>query len=354
MAAGAAAAEEAPALAGFLLGLTALLVVGFLIAVRHVWIYTVGAILEDLGHLLRIDTFGIHWHPGDKLIDIDHAVQNWIVDAETAADGGVAYLFHASAVLAEWGIRELEHWTAESLAWAEWFQHVHLPRWVKWAIAATVPPYLIYKIARTAVSAALPSVLRAARAMIRDSTALLHGDIRPLERDLDKAWHRLRALEAEISKVAGGHIHVHAPGVLNLPGVWRGLTRRAARIERRLARLEALLGATGLAVAMANVLGLPNARCLRNGNIGRLSRFLCGMDGRLLDMFLLGAFEAAVVTDLCDFATLLSKTTEAARPALMGFVDVENALIACPSASFPNKVTPPELDLASAVPVVNL
>jgi hypothetical protein len=71
-----------------------------------------------------------------------------------------------------------------------------------------------------------------------------------------------------------------------------------------------------MAAAMANVLGLPNWRCLTRGNIGRAARHFCGLDKWLVDLLLLGSVEAFVATDLCEFTHLLGIAAKAQRPRL--------------------------------------
>lgn len=99
-------------------------------------------------------------------------------------------------------------------------------------------------------------------------------------------------------------------------------------IRRRLHRVERLLGVGAMAVAVAAVFRV-SAECVTNGNIGRLMRFFCRSPKWLLDLLILGAVEAFIVTDLCEFTWLLRKAAKAEVPALMELVSVENALLNC-------------------------
>lgn len=148
----------------------------------------------------------------------------------------------------------------------------------------------------------------------------------PHAREWDWIHHHYKALQHTVTGAAVEAVAVplpHAPA-------WIGRTARQVRWHaRRLKRLEALLGVTGMAVAMSRVLGLPNWRCLTRGNIGRAARHFCGLDKWLVDLLLLGTVETFIAADLCEFSHLLGIAAKAERPALLELVKVENVLVGC-------------------------
>jgi hypothetical protein len=164
----------------------------------------------------------------------------------------------------------------------------------------------------------------------------------PHAREWDWIHHHYKELQHAVTGAATEAVAVplpHAPA-------WIGRTARQVRWHaRRLKRLEALLGVTGMAVAMARVFGLPNWRCLTRGNIGRAARHFCGLDKWLVDLLLLGSVEAFVATDLCEFTHLLGIAAKAERPMLMELVSVENVLVGCHGTTSPPPFVLPSADL---------
>lgn len=304
------AAAEAPALGLLVIGLLALLGWAVCRGLRAMWMATLGLALYELGDLLRIDVAFVHWHPGNAVKALADDVSNWLAEAAAKSDGAAGYLFHESAVLAEWGVRELEYFTHETAATFDWLVWRHLPRYVKWAIEAAVPPILIYKLARAAIAAELPSIRRLIKSATHTTEVTVTRLPAKLVHEVEKDHGTLTRLGVIVGALAGT---LTWPGVLDIPSpvkLWRGLTKRLARIERRLARLEALLGVAGMAVAMANVLGLPSWRCLTRGNIGRTSRALCGLGPQALEGLLSFLVDALVITRPCDTITVVTAAAD--------------------------------------------
>jgi hypothetical protein len=92
------------------------------------------------------------------------------------------------------------------------------------------------------------------------------------------------------------------PGIIAAPRVGdiAGWTRRNLRWHnRRLARLEALLGVTGLAAVLARTLGV-SIKCLRpGGNVSRVARSLCGLPTHLLDDLLGILADVWLIENVC-------------------------------------------------------
>lgn len=150
---------------------------------------------------------------------------------------------------------------------------------------------------------------------------------------------------------------VAIPGVLGLPVPlrWFGRTARQLRAHnRRLARLEKLIGVGTFAAVLASTLGV-SLRCARpGGNLGRLARAACGAPSWLLRFLVAGVVEAFILSDLCDFSDLLIVQTEKLRPSLMQLVNVENALVGCHDFDAPRVFTLPPVSLPPLVDAVSL
>lgn len=86
--------------------------------------------------------------------------------------------------------------------------------------------------------------------------------------------------------------------------------RTVTSIRRRLSRAEAWVGAGALSIAMANVLGLPNPRCLRDGPIGKVARRLCGLGSGALNELLGLLVDVLIVEDICQVVGLLEQGLE--------------------------------------------
>lgn len=324
MAAGAGGALEVPALGYLVIGLLALCMALTLRGVRAMWVYSFGALFEAIYTGLSFSVLSYNIHLGGWARSLDHSVQNAILNAAKAFDGYAGYFFHGTAVLAEWGVREMEHLAVETLGWARWLQHVHLPGYVKWAVRALVPPWFIYKLAQAAIRAELPRIEKLAHAAVHDVTTVITQRVEiPYAgewRWIHRHWKGLTAAVAAAGAIAIPIPHV-TPGVGN---IWRGFTRRLARIERRLARLEGLLGVAGMAAVMANVLGLRSWRCLTKGPIGKVSRALCGLGTQALEDLLSLLIDALVLTDICKIESLLVDAIPVVQPtfdAIIGGLD---------------------------------
>jgi hypothetical protein len=292
-----------------------------------IWTHSLGYLLEGLARILR---FSVGKWPAKVTIDLGgpvRALNNAVISAlQTWADGAeieIGYFLHGNAILWHWMVSELDSFAQSSAQFGEWLIHVRLPKWAKYAALAALPAGLLAKLIKAAIAHELPQLTRTVKVIER-------------------------TLPGKTITIVKRAAAVAIPGVIALPWLereWRGLTRRMARINSRLRRLELLLTATGLAVAVANMTG-TSFRCWRGqGNIARAARHLCGLERGLLDLLLLGTVEAFIASDLCGFTDLLIKEAEHLRPALLTLVDVEDVLIDCHGTSKPPDLTLPQLSL---------
>lgn len=289
--------------------------------------YTIGAQLEGLANALdsvRVWKFHI---PTGPIRSLDHGIQVALSKGVSTMDHAMGLFFHWAGLMLAWMANFAMRSAQDTLALANWVTHIHLPKYAKWAIRAAFPLAWLTKLIAQEITKALPKVGHIAKAAATSTVTVVEKIPRAIDRRLTKAEKRLAALAAALVALGGA---IHLPHHVTTPGdVWRGLTKRLARLERRMTRLEKLLGVAAMAAAMANVLGLPNWRCLTRGNIGRGARAFCGLDKWIVDLLLLGSVEAFIVTDLCKFTDLLIAEAEQVVPVLMTLVDVEDALIGC-------------------------
>jgi hypothetical protein len=125
-----------------------------------------------------------------------------------------------------------------------------------------------------------------------------------------------------------GHVHLPIP-----------FGQTITQIRKRLRRLEGLLGVTGMAVAMAGVLGLgTNWRCLTRGNIGRVSRALCGLSAHALGDLLGLLADVIIVADICEVITLLNEGLTVIEGPLADLTSVAGAALCHGDYSAPAKM----------------
>jgi hypothetical protein len=256
---------------------------GLLIA----WSNTFGMMLEGLANALRINAWRIHIDPAGKLREIDHAVVGVLQGYIAASDHAIGFWFHQSARLQGWITDETVKLAQDTLHLGQWLVHSYVPSVVHDAThllgrATHTLTHTVTRVERVVVHT--PAVAKAAA----------HAAVAPLYRtvaiphlgELQWIHHHWKALTR--AAATAGSVAL-SPG-LAIPKVWHGideLRRSKVLTTKRLHRLEALLGATAMAAAMANVLGV-SGRCLRSGNVGRLARSLCGIDSVLLNALLGG------------------------------------------------------------------
>ena len=301
-----------------------LLVYGMII----VWSVTLGWLLLYLANHLRFHVhipalYDHHFDFGGVFRTAHDGIQAWLVAEKDGLDIEIGWtwnqlraIWHSTALAVEWVAREAD-------ASFDWLERVKLPKWAKWAALAALPPALLAKLIAEAVARLHPTLTKTVKTVGHD-------------------------LPTQIVK------YVPYVSAVALPSPWafprfRHWVRDIAEWRKvtgmRLRRLEALLAASGLALAVARMTG-TSFKCWRGqGNIARALRHICGVPKWLLDVFLLGVVEGFVVTNLCEFSWLLRKAAEAEVPALMTLVSVEDALIDCHGSVEPLPFDLPSADL---------
>jgi hypothetical protein len=306
------------------------------VACVYMWIQIMHPIFGGVAHILPggVKVYGVTVLPDlrNGWRRLEQGIYQGLLDWRRGSEIQIAWTWRQmgdawgwTAAMVEWLAKETDL-TFEALA------KIHLPKWAKWIVAGAFPPLLIARL----VKALLPHI------HVANTKTLRYVE---------------HTITHTVTRVVVKTAAVAIPGAIALPGIRKeiyGLTRRNLRINWRLRRLEALLTVAGIAAMLAKTWGV-SLRCVRrNGPIGRVARHLCGLDNWLLDFLLLGAVEAFIATDLCDFSDLLIAETRTIRPVLMEFVGVENALIGCHGNTAPNRLTLPPVSLPALVDAVSL
>lgn len=285
------APEAGGGLAALTLGVVGLLaMLGWLWArgSLYAWKYTIGWLLQHLANLLKIDVWVVHWDIGEPLRELDDAVIHRLGAWAATCEHAMGYFFHLAAYVLVWATYETARLAAATFHFGEWVVTQYVPRHAKAAVYAVFPPVYLAKLLYDAIRREYPNFRHLIRAAVAAGVgALTLPRLRTLEHELEqlREWLWKHKKTAAALGAIGGAIAF--PWVEILPRL-KQVERREGRTNRRLRRLEALLGVTGLAIALANVLGLPNWRCLTRGNIGRVSRLLCGLPSDLFAALLAG------------------------------------------------------------------
>jgi hypothetical protein len=305
------------ALADLLVALLDILALVVLLGLLWTYKHTLGAVIQFLVDHTRIHTpFGSF----SLLFPLDIANNNILhgmSQAALALEVAGGRMFHALGVIFGWMVN-LALYSATTMAHAvDWLKHVHIPKAAKWAALVAFPPALIAKLIRDAVAKELPHVGRQAKAVAHAATVVVYRPVKAFGRRLTRTEKAVAGLAAAIAAL-GGHV-IHPGHTLTLPKTWYGLTKRLARLEKRMHRAEGWLAVGTLAVVMGQVLGV-SARCLRSGNVGKVARRLCGLSPRALEDLLGLIADALILANICQVITLLQEGLSFIEPELTAFV----------------------------------
>lgn len=300
-----AAPEAAGASASLLYMAIALVAfLGYIVArgLIATWTHSIGYLLNWLGQNLdfSFSKFGVHvpLDLGAPFLEVDRlvltALQNWAegLEAETA------YFWHGSATIAQWTADQVAGLADDTADAFDWMTHIHLPRLSAGKVSTAALTALVTKL----IAAQLPKVWNTV-------THVVHV-----------VEHTVTHTVTKVVQAAGA---IPLPNPWAFPRFhrwWHDLTKWREVTQRRLHRLEALLGVTGMAIALANVLGLPSWRCLTKGNIGKTARHLCGLSPAFLNDLLALVTDALVLTNICTLIGLMEDGFSLIEPELLAFV----------------------------------
>lgn len=317
----------------YVIGLFAALV-GYLAArgLLATWTHSLGFLFQWMGAHLNVRIPIPHFRDphidlGGPFRAIDSlmvtALQTWAVGAEIE----MGYCLHGLEKVFRYMAEAIDILARETTATFDWLVHVRLRDLAKALSLPVLLPLL------------LPKLLKSLLPYIG------HGIVKIVH----TVTHEVTHITTRVVRAAGA---VVLPSPWALPQFrkkWHELEQWRKVTGWRLARLEGLLAASGLALAVAKLWGVRVSCMKRNGSIARFMRGICGLDKAILDLLLLGTVEAFIVTDLCGFTNLLMRATENVRPALLELVDAEDALIGCHGATKPLALALPPLSLPGVV-----
>jgi hypothetical protein len=247
-----------------------------------------------------------------------------------------------------WIADEVWKLSRDTGAMAEWLVKKYGPTIIKTAGVVLFPWAKLYRVIDSEIEKFLPKVGRIAHGATAVTEAELAKFRRGIDRRLVEQAGIIAALGAGLGAIAGGLVWPHPGGTLTLPKAWRGLTKRLLRIERRLSRLEVgVFGATAMAVAMANVLGV-SARCLRKGNVGRTARALCGLPTNLLNDLLGILADIWVVENVCVLLPFLETAVSKVGTPLVEALTVAGAGI-CKGHKAPPPLQGPKANVPALI-----
>ena len=311
VAAGATLADLLLALGAFLLWIVCL---GLLWG----WDYTFGNMLRTVASVLDFRVLRIHVNLGGPLLALDHAMRVVLSKGVSTSDHAMGLFFHWAGVMLAWMANFAMATAKDTLRLAEWLTNIHIPNAAKWAARVAFPLAWLTKLIAQQIAKALPKIGHIAKYTVTKTVAVVEKIPRALERRLTKAEKKIVALAAAIAGIAGT---LPIPHSYPKPGaIWRGLTRRTARLERRLHRVEGLFAAGVMAAVIANVLGVT-ARCLRSGNVGKTARRICGMDPGLLESLLGDALLLAGTLSIVEFTKALEEIETVALDVLSAGIE---------------------------------
>lgn len=284
----AAAAAEAPVLAELLIDLFVLLTWIVCLGLLWAWRHTIGAALRKAASALDFSVLGQKIPLGAPLRALDDVVTGNLGAYANATHTAVGYFWSQAAHLQTWIGDEIAGIAEDTYGWAQWLQHVHLPRWATWTLRAAFPVAWLEKLIVQEVRKLLPHVKHvAAGEATRVEVVLDKPAIGRLEREIAALRHWVVSRPAAAKTAALGAVAGALPNVHIFPRL-RDLEIARWRHNKRIKRLEKLLGAAGAAAIMANALGLPSWRCITRGNLGRVSRALCGLESAIVGALLAG------------------------------------------------------------------
>lgn len=284
-----------------LLTLTLLAFLGWIVArgMGYIWKYTIGAFLNVLADMLNIHVWFVHWDIGGPVKAVANDVEKWFMDQAAKNEAAMGYFWHASANTASWMASETVSLARDTLHFGEWLKNVFTPAYVEGAthLWKSITHTTASKVAQVESQVARQAKVVSHAVTVGVPSAVEHA-VRPIDKEIAK--HR-KALGALAGAAAGG---LALPGGLvgvehTIEDVY-GWTRKNLRLHNlRLSRLEKILGAAGFAALLANALGLPNWRCVTRGNLGRVSRALCGLPGNFLNDLLGLIADFFILTNVC-------------------------------------------------------
>lgn len=319
--------------AGFALGSVAAILLellGYCIALGLLWTWrnTIGLALLHLADSLNIQVkvyghtiFGFDF--GGPIRSANSLVEQFLSDWAVGADIVVGRLWHTLGLVFSVTGYEIARLAHDTFALGLHIVHRAIPD----AIGAAVGDVRgAIKLAKGAYGGLLSAFLTVKHQFFAE----VHG----IGSSLRSAWHAITWTEHELLRWEKQVTHAlrhagHAvitdtvgKAVHDLPVPWGRTLRDLKRLARK---HEGLFAASVMAGVMANVLGLPNWRCLTRGNIGRVSRALCGLSTHALNDLLGLLVDLLVLENICEAITLMEQGFGLVEPTLADWLGTATA-----------------------------
>ena len=257
--------------------------------------------------------------------DLDHKFHEWFTTWAAEQEKQVGMWWYALG----WTVNEIVVTTEESIAATarafDWVAHTFVPTYV-----AGVQDLWKNKSNKAAAAAgaagALVALLRKTQRAEHQAEQAATQATKAAARAAGHEAHQAKSIATTVETTVVHETKVITQ-VVDVGALPAQFGQTVKQIRRRLGRVEALFGATAMAVAMANVLGIPSWRCLTKGPLGRISRALCGLSSRALEDLLGLLVDVVLIADVCEVTKLLNSAVSLIEPEIVAFVTVaEGAL----------------------------
>lgn len=316
-----------------------------LILLRRAWVYSFGRLLtyaadtfDSIGFTVPVIHARISLSFIAQIIRfVNTLALRFLGEAIDTTDTAAKRLWHYTAYYAEQTARVMG-----DLAESTWGELHHLRRWV-------IPAYVTARLA--GLTADVRTLTRELEHLAAHPTTIVRTVTRTLDPRVGSLEREVGLLQRQVAAAASGAV-VPVERIVTVPaaGIAHGVDELRAKLGK-LARTLTPAGVVGL-VAAATLSGL-DLGWLKCRGVSRVGRELCGLSG-LIETVASDALDVLLVSDLCALTAAIGYAAEAFEPALIAFVDVEDALIGCHGASRPAELSLPALSLPSLQPLTPL
>lgn len=290
----------------------------FLVFLYYAYGFSLGALLQMLANFFRSIGFSLGWFGhislafiGNGIDDVDHAIRTAIGHGIIATRGAGLYCWHYLA----YAIRQVGDAIAEL---AEENDQA-----LEWLVNHTLPSFIASRLLHPLAT------IEALGKTVAHTAATLP---------------RVITHEIAHTKPAVVHEAVAASTAIALPGL--------KQIEREQSDLAKWIRSHAKLLTVGGIVSLVGATIFKEFKLGwlrcrgvnKVGKALCGASG-LIETLFADAIDALVVSDLCQVISAMSYAAKQFEPVLIGFVDLEDALIGCRGATKPELLNVPALSL---------
>jgi len=139
----------------------------------------------------------------------------------------------------------------------------------------------------------------------------------------------LRAVREDLHRLQEHVTRVIEPELDGLRHAIPQLEKGSVALWGEVEKHSEAIGLAGASAMVAAALARLGGSWIRCDNTRAVGEAVCGMDANLVRRLLAGLLPALALADLCALADGVLRAAETLQPAMMAFVDVEDALIGC-------------------------